>query len=143
MSIEYIPACKKVLYISIVLLLAYFLYVFNIELVVDFIIMLAHSNGGLGFLLPFNHAENAVIVKIIFLSIPSTLFFIYIFIISYLVVSSKALPPKNVSLPFGMNRVHGNAALFLGYLGLMASILKIAANFYEIYEMYELLGSWS
>lgn len=140
MEAKYIPANKKALYIVIVLLVSYLFYVLNIESIVNHILLFKFKLIEINLVVSAQLAETKLFIQTILLAAPSIIFFIYLSWICYLVIDSKAIPPKQMSFPFSMHQLLGKEALFLGYIGLIVSILQIFVNIYEIYEIFELVN---
>ena len=128
MNTEYVPANKKVLIVILVLLAIYVGFRFNIESIVNHFISYNPELKNINVLLAERQEERKLIIQTVFLAIPSIVFFIIMGWLSYLVIRTKSIPPKSIYFPFGMKRLLGREAIFVGYIGMIASSIQIFSH---------------
>ncbi len=140
MDTQYIPANKKVLFVSLVLLVVYVGFRFNIESLVNFLISYNPALKNADVVLAERQEELKLVVQTVLLAIPSIVFFVFVGWVSCLVIRTKTMPPKSICFPVGMKRLLGKEALFIGYTGMIVSVIQVFANIYVVWDNFTLVA---
>lgn len=139
MVAEYVAVNIRARNIVIILLVIYFSFVTNVEYIVNFLVSFTHVVDASDIDSTTQYAEAKLFLQTVLLAVPPIILFTCLSWICFLVIRSKTMPPKDMSFPFGMNKVFGRDALFLGYVGIIVSIFQVLSKMYGVYKIYELV----
>ena len=139
MNGEYVPGNKKVLIFLVTLLVIYIGFRLNVEPIVNYLISYNHDLEKIDIDLAGRQEELKLVLQTVLLAAPPIIFYIFIGWISYRMVRARSIPPKSIHFPFGMKILIGREAVFIGYVGIVASLLQVLSSIYVIWNNYSLV----
>ncbi len=140
MDREYIPGNKRALITLVALLIIYIGFRLNIDQIVNYLISYDYELRNIDIDLAERQEEHKFVLQTVLLAVPSIVFYIFIGWVSYWIVKTKSIPPKSISFPFGMKRLLGREVVFIGYIGMLASLFQVLSNIYVVWNNYALFS---
>lgn len=137
---DYIPGDKKNKIVGIIILCLYVIFELNIDFIVKALISYDAGLIRVDVRGSLMQEQLRLLVQTVLLEVVNIGLFIYVFIVSFQIINDKSIPPKRVKFPFGMNRISGVRALYIGSIFMLLCILQIIASCYRLWENYSLVS---